>query len=335
MVGMKHVKPLLLLATMALLASCSTSSTSTSSSAASEATTSSTTSSSSVAPSSSASSYIPSYDLDALRSAYGAFSIVKSTTDGNIQYDEESNTYTLSVAASKAEYVLTGYFDGAIKIENPNALSAYKGVTITLSSACLIANGDSPAIYYSLESKNVEIKAKNGTANKILSFGNGVAVESANNVEFSGKGNLEMASTYQDVHTVRAQGEIRIYGEATINVSYSAHDAFHGNYMVFAEDSSAPTENPFLGTLTVSHVVSQAFDCETSKGKGYINVCNGTVLVDDAESVFKTDTKITIGSGAKVTATNISGDPYVQGDNSSGLTLEVNGSFTCNGTIIS
>ena len=40
---------------------------------------------------------------------------------------------------------------------------------------------------------------------------------------------------------------------------------------------------------------------------------------------------LVVGAEAKVIASNLSGDPYQQGDNSSGLSVIINGSFTVDG----
>lgn len=282
------------------------------------------------ASASSSSSVSTEYDLESLQSEYGEFSITPAVSGvGSVAYEEETNTYVLSVASTKAEYIVTGYFEGAIAIQNASGLSAYKGVTLTLTKACLVSSGDYAAVDYQLESKNVEIKAKKDTKNLILSRSSGVAVHSENNIEFSGKGDLELASLTEGIHTVRASGDISIYSAPSIVVTTSGHDAFHGNHLYFTDGSEA-----YSGTMRIHNVVSQAFDFETSSGNGSVSVDGGVVYVDSADAVFKTDKTLTIAKGAKVIATNVRESPYVVGDNSSGLSVDFLGTFTVNGETI-
>ena len=278
----------------------------------------------------SSSSADPSYDASALKKKYGDFSIQVATEGmGSYTYDEENNVYTLAVASTKAEYVLSGFFDGSIVIENVSGLASYKGVKLTLNDACLAYSGTSVLIDYALTDKNIEIKAQNGTYNYILNLGSNVAVHSACNIEFSGKGNLELASLGGEAHTIRADKDIYLYSAPTILVTASAHDAFHGNHLYFVEKDD--TSNVYAGILTIHNVVSQAFDFETSNGNGSILVNSGKIYVDIADSVFKTDATLTILEQANVIATNIASDPYVAGDNSNGLAVSILGSFTVDG----
>lgn len=322
---MKHLSLPLFALCLPLLCGCgATSSSSVTSSSASAVS-----SESSLASSSSSS---VSYDTAALAKKYGEFSItVAETGVGSYTYDEANNVYTLAVASSKAEYVLTGYFSGMIKIENPSSVASYKGVTITLQEACLVGEGSNPVIYYALDSKKVEVKAKKDTSNMVLALGTGNAILSENNAELSGKGALELASLGGEAHTVKASGTIRLYSAPNILVSYSDHDAFHANYLDFMEDPSDVTSSKFTGTLTVNQAVSQAFDMETSGGNGYAHLQSGNVYVNDVVNVFKVDKEIVISSDAKVIATNVSEEPYVHGEATSSVTLTVEGTFTADG----
>lgn len=324
---MKHSRLLSSLPLILLLASCGASG----SSSSSVATTASSSSESASSTSVTATSEEVSYDTAALKERYGSFSIVKESNAGSYSYDEGTNTYTLCPDTIKAEYTLSGYFEGRILISNVNNLASYKGVTLSLSNACLVSSGNYPAIEYSLDSKNVEIKAKINTANKVIALGEEVAIRSENHIEFSGKGELEMASFGTDAHVVRAKDEIRFYSSPTIHVTACAHDAFHGNKCIFSKDPDALSDTPFTGVVRVDQAVSQAFDFETSSGNGYVNVYSGTVYASNMESVFKTDTALVVGAEAQVVASNLSGDPYQQGDNSSGLSVIINGSFTVDG----
>ena len=331
--AMKTRTVLLILTTMALLAGCSASNRSSDSSASASSSSNVSSVSSSSVSSISSSSSAADYDTAALKQKYGDFTIEIATSGvGSYTYDESSNVYTLAVASTKAEYILQGYTEAAIVIANTSSLGSYKGVRLTLNGACIVSTGSSSAINYSLDSKNVEIKSKKGYDNKVLALGGAIAIYSGNNIEFSGKGNLELCSSSNEAHTVRASKDISIYSEPNITVTKSAHDAFHGNNLSFV--NSDDSTDTFLGKLTVQNCVSQAFDFETSGGKGTITLQSGTVLVDHVDSVFKTDQNLTIASAASVTATNVATSAYEQGDNSSGLTVSILGTFTVNGQAV-
>ena len=280
----------------------------------------------------SSSSSAVAYDTAALAKKYGDFSItIAEAGVGSYTYDEANNVYTLAVASAKAEYVLSGYFSGTIKIENPSSVGSFKGVTLTLQGACLVGEGNAPVIYYTLDSKKVEVKAKKDTSNMVLALGTGNAILSENNVELSGKGSLELASLGGDAHTVKASGTIRLYSAPNILVSYSDHDAFHANYLDFMEDPSDVTSSKFTGTLTVNRAVSQAFDMETSGGNGYAHLQSGNVFIHNVVNVFKVDKEIIISSDAKVVATDVAEEPYIHGEATSSVALTVEGTFTVDG----
>ena len=326
---MKHLSLPLLALCAALLCGCGASS---SSSSSSEPSLSSSEDSSLV---SSSTASMPSYDTSALAEKYGEFSItVAETGVGSYSYDEEQHVYTLAVASSNAEYILSGYFSGMIKIENPSSVGSFKGVTLTLQGACLVGEGSNPVINYAMDSKKVEVKAKKDTNNMVLALGTGNAILSENNVEFSGKGSLEMASLGGEAHTVKASDTIRVYGSPNITVSYSDHDAFHANYLDFMEDPSDSTSSKFTGNLTVNRALSQAFDMETGKGKGYAHLQSGTVYINNVVNVFKVDKEIVIGADASVIATNVSEEPYVHGEATESVALSVEGSFTVDGKAV-
>ena len=271
-----------------------------------------------------------SYDLDLLKDRYGEFRIDDGSYGSHV-YDADSHTYYLNVnETNKAEYTLSGYFEGHIIIQS--TFASYKGVTLTLSSACIVGYDSSPTLFYAANEKNVCIKAKKDTHNAIINVGNGIAIYSNNNVEFCGKGSLELATLGGESHTVRAGKKITFYSSPNILVRKSDHDAFHGNQLNFVEESDAT--NLFTGTLTIQNVSHQAFDFETSSGKGYIHVQSGNIFVQRALNVFKTDAELTIDAPAVIQATEISGDPYAQGDNSSGIMVTINGTFTVDGKAV-
>ena len=322
---MKQIIRLLSLSSAMLLASCSSSSV--------IDVTSNPTTSPQTSSASSASSEEQHVDYSTLKKTFGAFSITKEDANADYTYDEETHTYILKVtSAAKAEFTLRGYFDGKFSIENPSGIEEgqYKGVTLNLDTACLVNHEYNVAgsiIDYTLTSKNVQIKSKKGTNNKIIGNATVAPIYSNNNIEFSGSGYLDIHSYGKDAHAVKCDGDISIYGSHTLNVTYADHDAFHGKHLYFSNAG----ESPYAGTVDVKQAVSQAFDFETNKGKGSIDVEGGNIIVSNCESVFKTDATLKIFAGATVTATNLSKQAVVKGDNSSGITYTCEGSFTVDG----
>ena len=331
--------PLFLLAATLLLASCSSgkssysglSSSATSATTQTSASLSSEPSESSLSSSASSSASSQAFDFAPYQQKYGTFSVDPGEF-GSYTYDESSSTYTFAVAESKAEYTIKGAFMGSIVIDNVNNLSSYKGVKITFNEAAIVSFANSQAaIVYKPESKNVEIKAQKGTNNEIVSLGASSAVYSKKNIEFSGKGKLvatAIPSSASDTpHTFEADGDMAFGSAIELTVVNSAHDAFHGKHLSFEDDDAVA----YSGKLTVTNAASQAFDFETNQGKGSIAIQGGTIVVNGAASVFKTDATLDIASGVTVTASDLSEDPVVAGDASTGLTVNNQGTFTVDG----
>ncbi len=271
---------------------------------------------------------VPTYDLAALKTKYGDFAIeAESGAEGNVSYDSTNNVYTIAVAATKYKYTLTGYFSGKILIDNTNSLESFKGVKLSLAGACLVNEGNDSPIDYDLSNKNVEISAKNGTENLILSYGEGPCIHSENNVEISGKGTLEMSSLYYDTHVIDAEGDITVYESLTINVPYCGHDVFHGENFISVDDDGTA----YSGTMNIANVVSQAFDFETDAVDATITVSGGTINIDTAASAFKTDVSLLIEAGATVNANNLLEGAIAASDGSSGVSVTVNGTFLVDG----
>lgn len=246
-------------------------------------------------------------------------------------YDSSANTYTIHVAPSKAKYTLVGYFKGKIIIGNANALTAYKGCQLTFNQAYLVApEGD--AISYGNDDGNVEIVAKKDTVNYIVAE-DGNAVTSSHNVEFDGKGTLNIIASN---HGVKGD-DIKVYEAPIINVSGCGKDPFHGHNFLTDNDGA----DSYAGTLTISGG-EQAFEMQNGSGTesdpysdGAITINAGAVIkVDSVKNVFFAYSTVSI-SGA-VTATNVSYGavvPVVTGLLS--LTVTEPGFFTSNGSAIS
>ena len=339
MITMKHAKPLLFLSSLLLLASCGSGQGATTSSAGStsissiessvEASSVSAEASSPTESSSQAASSVETPDFDLLKESYGDFHIVGASSDAVYTFDATSSTYTINVSENaKLEYTLSGFFQGKIVVANGNNLSSFKGITFTLNNACLTnADNQSAVIEYLPESKNIELKAKKDSHNLILATGSALAISSNNNIELVGSGVFDFASYGADMHTIKADGDISIYGSHTINILYSAHDAFHGKHLSFVSETSVA----YSGTVNVEQASSQAFDFETNKGKGTISVEGGTFNISNCASVFKTDVSLTISSGVTINANNLSEEPVVKGENSSSLEYVNEGIFNVDG----
>ncbi|MCH5180851.1 MAG: hypothetical protein J1F32_06535 [Erysipelotrichales bacterium] len=271
----------------------------------------------------------PIVDLDQLKEQYGEFSITTEKGDEPI-LSSDGKIYTITVSAAKSAYTISGYFEGQIVINNENELDSYKGVELTLSNACLVYNSGS-TIDYQVDGKNVEVKAKKNTENYIINLSevsSDSAINSGKNIEVDGKGILNIIT--ESSHGLKADDTIRFYDAPTINIT-SGHDAIHAAKFVSNNEEVAEDLEEFTGTLNVLSALSQAFDCTTSKGKGKITLLTGIYNINNCESAFKTDVSLTIGS--TVVVSNLTSDPVVRGDNSTGVTIEITetGSFTVDG----
>ncbi|MCR5078437.1 MAG: carbohydrate-binding domain-containing protein [Bacilli bacterium] len=336
------LQKLILVTASFLLMSCGGTASTSSSTAASSATATSTTTTSttttsttttSEAEATSEATTTASVDVSSLESKYGDLEITvgdSSVTGASVSYDSTNNIYTLAVCAEKAEYVVTGYATTSIVISDVNNLGEgnYKGVKLTLSNAALVSSTDDPVIEYTCSKKNVQLSVKNGTNNVIYATNGGDAVYSENNVEVSGKGSLAISSV-ADGHGIKAEGDITFQGSNSVTID-SGHDGLHCENLVTTDPDDSTSV--YAGTVTIASAVSQGIEAATDDGDGTITLDGGNWNISNAESVFKTDTAITIASGVKVTGTNISGDAIVFGDNStSSITLTVNGTFTVDG----
>ena len=272
----------------------------------------------------------PKLDIDALKEQYGEFNITNTKGEEGV-LSSDGKTYTISVSSSKSAFTIKGFFEGRIIINNDNELASFKGVELTLENACLFTDSGIN-IDYQVNDKNVEIVAKKNTENYIINLGEGnddAAVNSEKNIEIDGKGILNIFT--QTGHALKADKKIKLYDAPTLNIT-AGHDAIHASEFISNNEEELEADfEEFNGTLNVLSALSQAFDCTTSKGKGLIQLLTGTYNISNCESAFKTDVSLTIGG--QVIATNLSSDPVVKGDNSTGVTIEITdtGSFTVDG----
>lgn len=281
-------------------------------------------------------------DLTTLKKTYGTFSITRGDGgNNNASYNEETNTYTIPVEETKAEYVLQGYSDARFVFANPNSVADYKGIKINLNKACIVSNSTSSVFYYSLGSKNIEVGAKKNTENILLNIGEGNVIDSQANIELTGKGSLELFSkgATSGGHTVRASNSISLYESVNLTIN-SGHDGLHCDSIYTYNNDD--TTNKYTGTIRFGKIVSQAMEATTSQCEGLIKLTSGTFVIDNCDSVFKSDISISISSGVSVKASSTTSNPVVKQDKDEvdenvtipSLKLENSGTFIANGETI-
>ena len=283
--------------------------------------------------------------LEKLKNEYGELSIKRE--DGKnptYTYVSEKNEYRINVEKDiKAKYVISGYTEAHITIGNGDNLTSFKGVKIKLDRACLVSKTESPSIYYSLQSKNVEVTPKNETENYIISLNGSNGIDSENNIEIGGNGTLSIytkqtTSLGNGGHCIKSSNKVSIYDTAKLNLT-SAHDGINCDDIITINEDDNTT---YAGTINFNNIVSQAMEATTKKCGGSISLSGGKYIIDNAESVFKSDEEINIASGVEVIATNIKGEPIVKQSKDEVesnitipvLNLVVNGTFTSNGNSI-
>ena len=279
----------------------------------------------------------PTYDLDELKSRYGAFSITYDTTNEQAGYtfDEATKTYTLAVGTSKITYSIKGYFEGHIVIADTNNLGKgnYKGAVMSLEGACLVTNDSTAAIDYSLSKKNVEVKPKKDTSNLILSLGDANAVESSNNIELDGKGKLDIFTVAG--HGFKTSDDFRLYGEPSVTI-YSGHDGIHCGHF-YTDDAATDTEvTHFSGKCNLINIAHQAIEASSDTNfDGTINISGGTFFVNSALAVFKSNLSVSVLTNATVDGYNITEGAVLKDlTGTNDLTLTVEGHFYCNGQAV-
>jgi hypothetical protein len=323
---------LVLLAASVLVASCANNSVSSSAavSSAGDSATSGTVSASSEAPVATS-----SVDYSSISAQYGTFSITAGADTTAPVYDEASQTYTLYLGSKKAQFTLKGYFAGQIDIVLPSTMTAaVKGCTLILDGAYVVST-TGRAVYYEPADKNVEISPNAGTVNYIMSTA-AVAIESENNVEFSGAGTVNVASSAS--HAVKCH-DVKAYGTGSLNVISELGDGFHCH--TFFTDSKGDASGT-LGTSTITvKAAEQAIDATypvtttdtsgvaTTSYTGVVNLEAGTTLVvNGAKNVILTDASLTVAG--TITATAIS-ESWAITPNTGACVIAITGSVTVNG----
>jgi hypothetical protein len=321
---MKHtIYPLLSLACLALLASCGPSVSSSSNGTASSAATSQTSNSVSASASSSNPAEI-----------YGDFSINQTSNGTAPVYDSSTSTWTIGVSSSKAVYAVKGYLKGRIVVANPDNLTSFKGVVLTLNGAYIEGNSETEAaVDFTLSGKYLALESAEGTNNVITN--SALAVNSENNLRFGGAGDLTLISTTG--HGAKAD-DILFYGSTNVSIAASA-DGLHGHNFYTNDSESTPTE--YTGTLTIKGVQEQALDFCDGSGtsedpwSGEIIVDAGAkIVIDTAQNVARVNIAFTVKGS--IVATNILDSAPIITKNSPSLVVTIadGAVFTVNGTAI-
>lgn len=218
-----------------------------------------------------------SIDYEEMKTTYGDFSI---TQDSNVLAPDE-DVYYINVASSKLTYVISGYFEGRIVIQNGNNLSDYKGVTLEFNNA-FIVNDDEATIDYQVDAKNVEIITDKSTTNYIVNTSetnyDGHAVNSNNSIKLQLKADSNLYLYTVHGHTMKSDGDVKLIGS---------------------------------GNFTISNAISQGVKCSLNSGTGTLNITGGTFVINNCESVFKVDSLINISAGS-LTATGIWSYPFAR-----------------------
>ena len=282
--------------------------------------------------------------LSRLKNKYGELKIEREDgNEVNYSFDESKNEYVIKVEENKAKYVISGYTEAHFVISNPNNLTTYKGIKIKLSNACIVSKNEYVPIYYSLDSKNIELSAKNDTSNWIMAFNGTNAFDSENNIELGGKGKLDIytKSTGGDGsngHCVKSSNKVTIYDSLSLSLT-SAHDGIHCDEFYTYNESD---NTNYTGVINFNSIGSQAIEASTKRCNGIINLSGGKYLIDNAVNIFKVDKELTVASGVEVKATNIKNKPIIKQSNDeveAGTTIPVlnivvEGTFISNGNNI-
>jgi hypothetical protein len=276
---------------MALLAtSCSNPNTSTSENSSSTSTSNSTNEiTSSYWPSvantaSEVSSYV--YDINDIESNYEVGTITADNGTENYSINEDG---MLELTTDGGEYTLSGYF-------NQEILVTATKVQITLNNA-VIYNDAGPAVYYASTSKSLKIKSQNNTDNYVVSgayevaSGTPGAIESENNIKFTGKGTLNIYSSTG--HGVKGS-DISVEN-ATLNIA-AEKDGIHGKQMAILYGTEA--DGSYYNKATVNILsADDGIQMETnSKGtKGIFYQFGGTLNITNANRGLVVDNDLYLG----------------------------------------
>ena len=197
--------------------------------------------------------------------------------EGTIAVDETNKTITLTPAAEKAEYTISGTFDGQI-------INKTKNTVLVLNNAALTNTTGVSAIYGELKT---EIKAEKDSVNTITVTGPEKAPDAEKDpssepavfcdkaIEIGGSGTLTVSCEYG--HGVKAS-KIELKGSGTFNFDGGA-------------DSSAVCCNEFVVEANKTFTANFTNSKNGIKADETITIASGTYNFDSIIKVaLKTDT---------------------------------------------
>ena len=200
---------------------------------------------------------------------------VATTVEDGFTFDEANSKLIIN---KSGEYTITGSLNGSIEC----ASTLLEKVTLILDGATITS--DDAAITWLSEKSKVEIKAKKDTTNFLVTNASLVnetsTVVSNNNVEFGGKGTLNITNSHK--HAVSAS-EVIIKGEVELNVTAAIKDGIHAKQI-----------DILSGNITIT-ATKDAIEAEVnSKGnKGTFTMTGGTLTIKDSAVGIKAQTSIT------------------------------------------
>ena len=200
---------------------------------------------------------------------------VTTSIENGFTYD---NTKGLLMINASGEYTLEGVLDGYIEC----ASNLTNKVTLNLNGVTI--ESDHPAISWLSENSKVEIKAKKGTSNFLVTKESDIltnsTVESENNIEFGGKGNLSIVNNQK--HGVSAS-EIEIKSEINLSITSKVKDGLHAKQIEILS-----------GNIEIT-AISDGIEAEVNSNgkKGTFVMSGGTLKINKCKNAIKADTSIT------------------------------------------
>lgn len=239
---------------------------------------------------------------------YGDFKISSIVKDS---YSKNGDIITFT---KPGEYSVSGKLSGSLVF----SATIGESVTLYLNNA-EITSKDYHGIYWMSEEFKIEIKTVENTNNSITILGDQTklfsAIESENNIELGGSGNLVIVGNQR--HAVKGSN-IEIKGNGTLEIE-AVKDGLHGKQVLISG-----------GNTTISKCTDaiQA-DVNNANMKGTITVEEGILTINNCKRAFRAAVSLTVQQLPGLTLTiNV---------NSTNITVEaptvnyVSGTFKVNG----
>ena len=205
------------------------------------------------------------------------FKITTNVSDG---YSLEGDVYTFT---KPGEYKVKGNLNGTLYFSESIADS----VLLYLDNAIITAKNNH-AIYWASSNGKIEIKSTDESNNVVKTIANGSkvysAIESENNIEIGGSGNLSIIGGQR--HAVKGSN-ITIKGNSKIDIK-AVKDGLHGKHILFT------------GSDVTIHECTDAIqaDVNSSNLKGTIVVEGGTILINNCKRAFRAETSVLINKAS-------------------------------------